>query len=190
MHAHIQSIMETARSIGEIERAFWGGRYPAWNAEEKYTKSRDLAYRQRLVLPIPASLPGARVVFQWTVEVDWIREPVARHEFIVKALVGERRQVIAEHLHLDAAYAVLRRDQELGSASAVGPPWLATWRRRYREAIASLGIEFPETFERPERAAETFRVADPKLDRVAAYAAELGALVLDELGGVPHSAGA
>lgn len=190
MHAHIQSVLRAAHSIGEIERAFWGGRPPAWSAEETYGKSRDLAYRHRLVLPIPASLPGARVVFQWTIEVDWMRDPAARHEFIVKALAGERQQVIAEHLHLDAAYAILRRDQPLAPAQAVGPPWLGTWRRRYREAVASLGIAWPETFEQPERAVETFRAPAPDPERIQAYTAELGSLILDELGGVPLAGGA
>ncbi|KAA0207030.1 hypothetical protein EDM68_00345 [Candidatus Uhrbacteria bacterium] len=194
MHAHIQSIMAAVLAIGEIERAFWGGRHPAWSAEEKYGRSRDLTYRHRLVQPIPAPLPGAFIVFQWTIEVDWMRDPAARHGFIVRLFVdgpeNDRKEVMAEELHLDAEYTILRRDQELAPAQAVGPPWLETWRRRYREAVTSLGIEWPVTFERPERASETFRAPKPPLECVPAFAAELGSLILDELGGVPLPGGA
>jgi hypothetical protein len=194
MHAHIQSIMEAVQSIGEVERAFWGGRSPAWSGMEAFERSaRNKVYRHRLVLPTSsAHLAGldARIMVQWTIEVHWIREPVLRHKFATKLLVGERQEVIVDELHLEPKSAAMFRARKREDVLPDDAPALVLWRRRYREAIARLNIECPSTFEQPQRPIETYSTTKFKPQGLPEFASELGSFILDELCGIPLSGGA
>lgn len=188
MHAHIGKIESALRSLERIETAFWGGRYPEWTRLAETRKHTEYEY----VFAFERAMPdederraSAKASFTWTARVDWVREAVPRHDFEIGFSIGDAS--VIERLLLKDPSATLLHDE---SAILADTPVMARWRGAYREALALLGIEVPPTFDRPDRAVETFYVPMADATGVPRYAERLGRLLLDELCAVPLAPGA
>lgn len=197
MHAHIQSIMQATHSIDEIERAFWGGRHPAWNKVEKRFVSKGLAYHHELTYAIPSATGDTergRLVFQWTVYVDWAKDPVTDHDFILEMFVesgGVERRIAGDCLRISSiATVTLKRDVIRGPMLSRAASAISLWRRRYRDALARVGVGPPESFDHPELPSVTYRELERRREGIPEFVSELGTFILDELCRVPMPQGA